>query len=224
MAVAAARRRPSNRSHCLLRAAGLYSFSFHIPVPPADDCVSGGERYTQALLERPDDIVHVVNELERLNDDISWHLHGIVETSRIGIIGHSQGGQTALMMPARDSRVRAVLSLSPSVAHPDSPPALWQAISSARVPVMIVHGKLDTQWTSEGPLKAYDSIPSDTPRAYLELNGMGHTPSTPDDVALIIRYARALFRLYLRGDEAACELLDPASAPPNISFKSSQLP
>jgi predicted dienelactone hydrolase len=207
-----------------IASSGFVFLQFPHPGSTADDCVSGGERYTQALLERPDDIVHVVNELERLNDDILWHLHDIVETSRIGIIGHSQGGQTALMMPARDPRVRAVLSLSPSVAHPDSPPALWQAISSARVPVMIVHGKLDTQWTSEGPLKAYDSIPSDTPRAYLELNGMGHTPSTPDDVALIIRYARALFQLYLRGDEAASELLDPSSAPPNVSFKSSHLP
>jgi predicted dienelactone hydrolase len=207
-----------------IASSGFVFLQFPHPGSTTDDCASSGERYTQALLERPDDIVHIVNELERLNDDLSWYLHGIVKTSRIGIIGHSQGGQTALMMPARDPRVQAVLSLSPSVAHPDSPPALWQAIRSARVPVMIVHGKLDTLWTSEGALRAYESMPSDTPRAYLEVNGMGHTPSSPNDVALIVRYATALFQRYLRGDEAAGTLLDHSSAPPTVSFKSSGLP
>jgi pimeloyl-ACP methyl ester carboxylesterase len=204
-----------------IAGSGFVFVQFPHPGSTADDCVSGGERYTRALLDRPDDIVHVVNELERLNDEISWPLHGRVETSLVGIIGHSQGGQTALMMPARDPRVRAALSLSPSVAHPDSPPALWEAIRAARAPVLIVHGERDASWTSEGPLKAYDSLPSGTPKAYLEVGGMGHTPSSSGDVALIVRYATALFQRYLKGDEGAAAILAPSAAPANVSFKGS---
>jgi dienelactone hydrolase len=200
---------------------GFVFVQFPHPGSTTDDCTSGGERYTRALLERPADIVQVVNELERLNNDSSWRLRGIVETGLVGIIGHSQGGQTALMMPATDRRVKATMSLSPSVAHPDSPPSVWEAIRAVRVPVMILHGDRDTTWRSEGPLKAYESLPSDTPRAYLEIAGMGHTPSTSADVGLIVRYATALFQRYLKGDEHAAAILDPSAAPSNVSFRGS---
>jgi pimeloyl-ACP methyl ester carboxylesterase len=200
---------------------GFVFVQFPHPGSTSDDCVSGGERYTRALLERPDDIVDIVNELKRLNDDLSWPLHGRVETSLVGIIGHSQGGQTALMMPARDPRVRATFSLSPSVAHPDSPPSLWDSIRACRVPVLIVHGERDATWTSEGPLKAYESLPAGTPKAYLEVSGMGHTPSSSDDIAFVVRYATALFQRYLKGDESAAAILAPSAAPATISFKGS---
>ena len=139
-------------------------------------------------------------------------------------MGHSQGGQTALMMSARDSRVKAVLSISPSVAHPDTPAAAWQAIASARVPVMIIHGTRDAVWTSEGPLKAYESLPPALPRAYLEIAGMGHTPATSDEVAVVLRYATAFFRVYVQGDRAAGAALAPGAAPPNVSMRSARFP
>jgi dienelactone hydrolase len=205
-------------------SSGFVFVQFPHPGSTADDCASSGDRYTRALLERPDDIVFVTNELRRLNDDPSWPLHGIIDGERVGIIGHSQGGQTALMMPARDQRVKATLSISPSVAHPDAPPALWEAIKAAHVPVMIMHGERDATWTSEGPLKAYESLPPDTPRAYLEISGMGHTPSTSVEVALMVRYATALFRRYLKEDRGAAEALAPSAAPANESYRTSRFP
>jgi pimeloyl-ACP methyl ester carboxylesterase len=204
-----------------IAGSGFVFVQFPHPGSATNDCVSGGERYTLALLERLDDIVHILNEFERLNDEVSWPLHG--RMGLVGIIGHSQGGQTALMMPAKDPRVRAAFSLSPSVSHPDSPPALWDAIRASAVPVLIVHGAQDASWTSEGPLRAYDSLPSSTPKAYFEVGGMGHTPTTSDEVALIVRYATALFQYYLKGDESAAAILAPSAAPPNVSFKGSLL-
>jgi pimeloyl-ACP methyl ester carboxylesterase len=178
----------------------------------------------RGLLERPEDIVYMLDALAKLSRDASWRLHGIVNSDRAGIIGHSQGGQTALMVSARDLRVKAALSISPSVAHPDTPAAVWEAIASARVPVMIMHGTRDAVWTSEGPLKAYESLPRELPRAYIEIAGMGHTPASPDEVAVVLRYAEALFRYYLQGDRAARAALAPAAAPPNVSMRSSRFP
>jgi hypothetical protein len=77
------------------------------------------------LLERPDDIVYVANELRRLNADPSWRLHGIIDS---------------------------------------------------------------------------------------------------DEVALVVRYATAVFRRYLKGDIAAAEALAPSGAPANVSFTSSRFP
>jgi pimeloyl-ACP methyl ester carboxylesterase len=128
------------------------------------------------------------------------------------------------MMSAKDSRVRAALSISPSVAHPDTPAAVWQAVAKARAPVMILHGSRDALWASDGPLNAYDALPRDVPRAYLEVQGMGHTPSTADDIAVVLRYATAFFRYYLLGDVVAAAALAPGAAPANVAFRSSRFP
>jgi dipeptidyl aminopeptidase/acylaminoacyl peptidase len=178
----------------------------------------------RGLLERPDDIKYVLDELMRLNAVASWRLHGIVDTTRVGIIGHSQGGQTALMMPARDSRVKAALSLSPSVAHRDTPLDVWRAIEQASAPVMIVHGTRDAVWTSDGPLKAFNSLPAQIPRAYVEIDGMGHTPTRADEVAIVKRYAGAFFQYYLRGDAAAGAVLAADAAPPKVAIRTSRFP
>jgi predicted dienelactone hydrolase len=207
-----------------LAGAGFAVVQFPHPGSTADDCVSDGPRYTQALLERPDDILSVIDSLKTLDADSSWPLRGVLDTGRVGILGHSQGGQTALMMPSRDTRVAAVLSISPSVAHPDAPPAIWEAIASVHVPVMIIRGARDAMWTSAGPLRAFDSLPADTPRAYLEVAAMGHTPSSPDEVAFIVRYASGLFRYYLQHDRTARGALEPSAAPAGVSMKSVRFP
>jgi dipeptidyl aminopeptidase/acylaminoacyl peptidase len=203
---------------------GFVFVQFPHPGSTAEDCASEGDRYARGLLERPDDIVQVLDSLRQLNNVISWRLHGIVDSDRVGIIGHSQGGQTALMMPARDSRVKATVSLSPSVAHPDTPAAVWQAIAMAHAPVMIMRGTRDGVWTSEGALRAYDLLPSDVPRAYLEIEGMGHSPSTADDIATVLHYVTAFFRFYVQGDRGAGAALVPTAAPANVLFKSSRFP
>lgn len=207
-----------------LARQGFVFVQFPHPGSTAGDCVSSGPQYTESLLERPGDITYVLDELRRLNSRADWHLRDLLDTERVGVIGHSQGGQTALMMPARDQRVKATLAIAPSVAHPDSPPDVWQAIRAARVPVMIMHGDHDASWTSEGPLQAFDALPGETPRAYLEIAGMGHTPRTPEEVGLILRYATALFQLYLKGDESARSVLDPAAAPSNVSYRHERMP
>jgi dienelactone hydrolase len=203
---------------------GFVFVQFPHPGSTTDDCASDGERYVRGLLERPEDIVHVLDALGQLSRDASWRLHGVVDSDRAGVIGHSQGGQTALMMPARDSRVKATLSISPSVAHQDTPAAVWQAITLAHVPVMIMHGTRDAVWTSDGPLRAYQSLRSELPRAYVEIAGMGHTPTTPDEVAVVLRYATAFFRFYVHGDRVAGAALAPGAAPPSVSMRSSRFP
>jgi predicted dienelactone hydrolase len=180
-----------------LAAAGFVFVQFPHPGSTTDDCAADGERYARALLERPGDISFVLDSLASVVPS---------NTGAVGVIGHSQGAQAALLAAEHDPRIAAVMAISPSIAHPDTPPAVWNAVRREKVPVMLLHGRLDDQWTSDGVQRAYDALPPNLPRAFLEIDGMGHTPGR-EQLPIVIRDATALFRYYLNHDPAARDLL-----------------
>jgi hypothetical protein len=53
---------------------------------------------------------------------------------------------------------------------------------------------------------------------------MGHTPTTPADVAIVPRYAAAFFRFYVHGDRAAGAALESRAAPSSVTMKSARFP
>lgn len=57
------------------------------------------------------DTQFVVDELERLNADRSWRFAGRLQMDRIGMVGHSFGGATALQFCHQDSRCKAAVDL-----------------------------------------------------------------------------------------------------------------
>ena len=140
----------------------------------------------------------------------------IVDTSRIGAVGHSLGGYTVLGMaggwPAwKTPQVKAVLALSPYVL-----PFLGQGtLSRLQVPVMYQGASLDWGLTTslEGPQGAY--AVTAPPRFFVKLNGGTHfewtnlvCAGTPDvatclaarpNAALINRYGIAFLDLFLKG-------------------------
>jgi predicted dienelactone hydrolase len=208
-----------------LAAAGFVFVQFPHPGSADTDCATDGERYARALLERPADIAFVLDSLSTLMASRATQLFDLSVTfDGVGVIGHSQGAQAALLAGADDSRVAAILAISPSIAHPDTPAAVWSAVRREKAPVMLLHGGLDATWPSEGVERAFAALPSDVPRAYLEVAGMGHTPSGRDQLALVVRYASALFRYYLDHDAAARGDLMPSKAPPNVKFTSVRFP
>jgi predicted dienelactone hydrolase len=208
-----------------LAAAGFVFVQFPHPGSTADDCATDGERYARALLERPGDIGFVLDSLMTMMASSTTRLFDArIAFDAVGLIGHSQGAQAALLTAAGDPRVAAVLAISPSIAHPDTPPVVWDAVRRDRAPVMLLHGSLDESWPSDGVLRAFDALPADVPRAYLEVARMGHTPSGRDQLALIIRYATTLFRYYVNHESGARDDLMPSAAPPGVTFKSSRFP
>ena len=57
------------------------------------------------------DTQFVVSELERLNADRSWRFAGRLQMERVGMVGHSFGGATALQFCHQDARCKAVVDL-----------------------------------------------------------------------------------------------------------------
>ncbi|MBE6751200.1 MAG: hypothetical protein E7556_01595 [Ruminococcaceae bacterium] len=103
--------------------------------------------------------------IEESNNSVSV-LYKKVNTSRIGVIGHSQGGRSAVNAGAIDSRITCVLSLAGSnfveEAEKLSKPVLFMAGSKDKV--------VDPQkWI----VTAFDAVKG--PAVYASLNGAIHT-------------------------------------------------
>jgi predicted dienelactone hydrolase len=126
-----------------------------------------------------------------------------IDSSRIGLAGHSLGGYTALALAGawpswKDRRVKAVLGLSPYCA-----PFISRGdLGHLDVPVMYQGGTLDIGVTSyvRRPGGAYDL--TSAPKYYLEFAGAGHfawTNLNKSYQSLINDYSRAFFDRYLKG-------------------------
>lgn len=59
-----------------------------------------------------EDVTFVLNQIEKLNqNDEAGFFTGRIDTSRIGMFGHSYGGATAAQILAKDSRVKAAINM-----------------------------------------------------------------------------------------------------------------
>ena len=129
-----------------------------------------------------------------------------VDASRIGIVGHSLGGYTALAIAGawaswKDPRIKAVLALSPF----NTPFVAKGDLANMNVPVMFQGGTLDfgISPTVRRPGGAYDR--SSAPKYYVEFRGAGHlawTDLNPRFHGIIDRYSVAFFDRYLKADAA----------------------
>ena len=126
-----------------------------------------------------------------------------LDSSRIGLAGHSLGGYTVLAMAGawpswKDRRVKAVLGVSPYCA-----PFMKKGdLGHLDVPVMYQGGTLDIGITPfvRRPGGAYDQ--TSAPKYFIEFAGAGHLAWTNLNKAyqpLIDDYALAFFGRYLKG-------------------------
>ncbi|WP_250035514.1 alpha/beta hydrolase family protein [Paractinoplanes maris] len=90
-----------------------------------------------------------------------------IDTTRLAVAGHSMGGGGSLEAARTRPSLQAAVPLAP-----------WNGTkswSSVRVPTLIVGGESDTVApVSSHSIPFYNSIPSATEKAYLELNNASH--------------------------------------------------
>jgi predicted dienelactone hydrolase len=126
-----------------------------------------------------------------------------IDSSRIGLAGHSLGGYTVLALAGawpswKDRRVKAVLGLSPYCA----PFILKGDLGHLDVPIMYQGGTLDIGISPyvRRPGGAYDL--TSAPKYFLDLAGAGHfawTNLNKSYQSIISDYAVAFFDRYLKG-------------------------
>lgn len=154
---------------------------------------------------------------------------GIVDTSKVGFTGHSQGGSATFMCTLNaenkwgTSKVFAGLAQEPASGYGVGPattsnfPSYWVQVDS---PMMMFNGTADTLVPQYWVRNAYNALNSDVEAYWYTGNGATHIP-VPN--AYTNDLAPAWFRWKLLGDQDACDYIK--SLPRNSvswSFQNSQ--
>jgi predicted dienelactone hydrolase len=188
-------------------------------VPRAQEPFSDPKQWSESTYrDRAEDIIAVLDAVVAAKS-----FRGVaVDASRVALAGHSLGGYTVLGIAGawpswKDTRVRAVLALSPYC----EPYLLKGALARMNLPAMYQGGTLDVAVTPfvRRPRGAYDT--TSAPKYYIEFKGAGHFAWTDFNAkfqASIARYSVAFFDCYLKGKRAALEALTGKPLPPLVSF------
>jgi len=125
------------------------------------------------LVNQPADMAYVIRRLLAASREPRGFLAGLVDPGRIGVAGHSDGGDTVAALVAntccRDAAVRAAVVL----AGAEWPPMPGSYFTQPTPPVLFVQGDADN---INPPALSITMYQADTqgPRFYLDLFGAGH--------------------------------------------------
>ncbi len=155
---------------------------------------------TLTLFDQPDSrgrqLLAALDHLTRVSP-----LRGRVDSSRLGVMGHSMGGGGSLEAAKSRPSLQAAVPLTPWNLD-----KTWPEL---RTPTLITGCRGD----SIAPVRShsepfYESLPSSLDRAYLELNGATHfAPNSPDTT--IAKYSIAWLKRFIDNDTRYEQFLCP---------------
>lgn len=219
-----------NQSVFLMEALASRGFILAAPPHPGNtfsaDCMVSSN-LLDAYANRPADVAFVADSFLGFTRDPASRFHRRVHPKRLGVTGHSFGGQTALRVAAADRRFRAALALAPAAVPP-------QEALVVQSPLMVIVGEVDSLTPFET-----DAVPSYElgrgPRWLVEILRTGHCAFIPlcaeqfcgtgceagnltpvEANAFVLRYAVPFMLRHLRGDGRAGRALRPAAAPEGV--------
>lgn len=155
--------------------------------------------------DRREDVLFAVSSM--LDDRM---YKNYIDVDRIGLIGYSLGGYTALGMAGgwkgwKDDRFKAVLALSPYIA----PYVETHGLGRISVPVMYQGGTKDVGVVSSiKGKKGGGYIYTNAPKYYVELNGADHFSWTQNDTDyhdIIQKTALQFFDKHIKGEDVVIE-------------------
>jgi len=209
----------------------LASWGFVVAAPPhpgnqtTDDSCLGlaPSQVEDSFQNRVQDIRHVLDELLADAEDPGSPFYRRIDPRRIGMSGHSFGGQTTLRVAAVDDRIDGAVALAPA-----APPAG----TVVRAPAMVIGAELDSLTTFDGAVRrSYAMLKG--PRYLVELLDTGHcafavaclpsfcgtgcepgTLTTEQANDLTLYYALPFFLQYVAGNDRFAGDLKPGAEPP----------
>lgn len=121
-------------------------------------------------------------------------LYGKVDSSRLAVAGHSMGGGGSIAAARDYPTLKAAVPLAP-----------WHTtknFSTVRVPTLIIGGEDDSVASvASHSIPFYTSLPSSTPKGYLELNAEDHFfPQDSGEYGLVGKYMISWFKRFVDDD------------------------
>lgn len=122
-----------------------------------------------SALDRPYDTVMTIAHMTWRVTKKGDPFYGAIETTSIGLSGHSFGGFTSVLVPFIDPRIKAVVAHSPATSMLG---ALGYKVEDFPVPIMIQGGKLDKTLDPEKEIEpAWVKLPLPKFKFMLETGG-----------------------------------------------------
>jgi predicted dienelactone hydrolase len=203
----------------------LASYGFVVAAPPhpgntLNDFPSCNTAQAQvaSALERPQDIVFVLDALLAADVDQTSPFFGAIDANRLGMSGHSFGGYTTYVATSIDARFKVALPMAPFVGG--APPLT--------IPSLTMLGQIDSVVDDDAIRAAYAAGTS--PKYLVEIANAGHYtfsdncfPSsdcnppatlTQDEAHDVVRrWVLPFLEVYLAGDASFIPFLAPLTGP-----------
>jgi predicted dienelactone hydrolase len=174
------------------------------PVFPLGNADAPGGPDEADVINQPRDMSFVISSLLSPDASGAGPLAGLVESTRIAVTGHSDGGETALAVAYsrrfRDPRVDAAVILSGA----EMPGVGGYAFTQGSPPLLAVQGTADT--SNEPKYTEAFVKQARPPKFLLSLPGAGHVrPYTSQEpqLAIVERVTTAFLDRYLKGQSGA---------------------
>jgi dienelactone hydrolase len=169
------------------------------PVFPLENANAPSGPNESDLINQPADMSFVISSLLVLSASRRGVLDHLIDSAKIAVAGHSDGGETALAVAYdfgyKDPRVRAAVILSGAKL----PGADGFAFSPQSPPLLAVQGTADDINPQHFTLEFYDAAPP--PKYLLRLFGAGHLEpyTTEPQLGVVARVTSAFLDRYLNG-------------------------
>jgi predicted dienelactone hydrolase len=178
----------------------------------------GPQRQAASAVERPADVIFVLDQLLAADLDAGSFLFGAIDETRAGMSGHSFGGFTTYAAATQDARFRVAIPMAAAV--PGEP--------VLTVPSLTMLGQIDSVVDNDAIRAAYeDALP---PKYLVEIESAGHyafsnvcfpspdcappaTLAQGEAHALVRRWLVPFLKVYLAGDESFAPFLIPPGGP-----------
>jgi len=156
---------------------------------------------------RADALIDAMETIRQENERVSSPLYHKIDTNSIAVGGWSMGGGGAQLAAKIDSRIKAVLSITPWLW----PNTLSESDLNHNTPVLIISGEVDPIAPNNQHSNVhYNYTPNSTPKLLFEVSGADHNiPLDPSigkgDLGNVVY---AWLQLFLYGDMCYCDLLE----------------
>ncbi len=202
----------------MLRSWARAGYVVAAPAFPLENANAPGGPDESDLANQPGDMRFVINRLLAASSASSGPLAGLIDSSRIAVAGHSDGGDTALAVAYdrryRDPRVGAAVIMSGA----EMPGVGGFAFPRGSPPLLAIQGTADTV-NPPGSTHAFFDV-AQGPKYLLSLPGAEHLPpysTQQPQLGIVERVTIAFFDGYLKHRPAALRRLSSLGSVPKAA-------